>query len=228
MTAAVQLRGVDKQYGRERPVHVLTHVDLEIQHGEMVSIVGPSGSGKSTLLHIIGTLERPSAGSVQIAGIEAATLSDRALSSLRAHRVGFVFQDFCLLEGVSVLQNVAEGLLYHAVPHSQRTAQARDALERVGLGHRLEHHPAQLSGGEKQRVAIARALVGEPTLILADEPTGNLDTRSSEAIIELLSGLNREQVTIAVVTHDHGIAAATTRRIELRDGRIVGGSGADR
>ena len=228
MTAAVRLRGVAKLYGRERPVQVLTGVDLDIQPGEVVSIVGPSGSGKTTLLHIVGTLERPSAGSVQIAGIEAATISDRALSSLRAHRVGFVFQDFCLLEGVSVLENVAEGLLYHAVSPRRRRAQARDALERVALGHRLEHRPAQLSGGEKQRVAIARALVGDPTLILADEPTGNLDSRSSKTILELLTRLNQQQVTIAIVTHDHEIAAATSRRIELRDGRIVGANGAQR
>jgi putative ABC transport system ATP-binding protein len=228
MTAAVRLRGVAKRYGRERPVQVLTGVDLDIQTGEMVSIVGPSGSGKTTLLHIIGTLERPSAGSVRIAGVEAATISDRALSSLRAHRVGFVFQDFCLLEGVSVLENVAEGLLYHAVSHRQRRAQARDALERVALEHRLEHRPAQLSGGEKQRVAIARALVGDPTLILADEPTGNLDSRSSKTILELLTRLNQQHVTIAIVTHDHEIAAATSRRIELRDGRIVGANGAQR
>lgn len=223
---AVQLRGVEKQYGQAEPVHVLSHIDLQIQDGEMVSIVGPSGSGKTTLLHIIGTLERPSAGSVQIAGIEAATISDRALSSLRAYRVGFVFQHFCLLDGLTVLENVAEGLLYRAVSRPQRRAQARDALERVGLGHRLEHRPATLSGGEKQRVAVARALVGEPTLLLADEPTGNLDSRSSEAIIELLTQLNQQHVTIAVVTHDHEIAAATKRRIELRDGRIIGAGGA--
>jgi putative ABC transport system ATP-binding protein len=228
MTPAVQLRGVDKRYEREPPVQVLAGVDLDIQSGEMVSIVGPSGSGKSTLLHIIGTLERPSAGSVQIAGVDAATISDRALSSLRAHRVGFVFQDFCLLEGVSVLENVAEGLLYHAVSHRQRRAQARHALDRVSLGHRLTHRPAQLSGGEKQRVAIARALVGDPTLILADEPTGNLDSRSSKTIIELLTRLNQQQVTIVIVTHDHQIAAATSRRIELRDGRIVGANSAQR
>lgn len=228
MTAAVQLRGVDKHYGREPPVRVLTHVDLDIEPAEMVSIVGPSGSGKSTLLHVIGTLERPSGGSVRIGGVEAVTMSDRALASLRAHRIGFVFQDFCLLQGVSVIENVAEGLLYHAIPHRGRRAQARDALERVGLGHRLEHYPAQLSGGEKQRAAIARALVGEPTLILADEPTGNLDSRSSKAIVELLATLNREQVTIVVVTHDQEIAAATTRRIALSDGRILGANGIDR
>jgi putative ABC transport system ATP-binding protein len=221
MTAAVKLRGVDKNYGQERPVQVLAGIDLEIQFGEMVSITGPSGSGKTTLLHIIGTLERASAGSVEIAGIEAATASDRALSSLRAYHVGFVFQDFCLLEGVSVLENVAERLIYHAVPLRQRTTQACAALERVGLGHRLAHRPGQLSGGEKQRVAIARALVGDPTLILADEPTGNLDSHSSTAILELLTKLNRDEVTIVLVTHDHAIADATTRRIELRDGRIV-------
>ena len=228
MTAAVQLRAVFKEYGREHPVQVLTDVDLEIQPGEMVSIVGPSGSGKTTLLHIMGTLERASGGSVQIAGTEAGAMSDRALASLRAHHVGFVFQDFCLLEGISVVENVADGLLYHAVPHRQRRARARDALERVGLGHRLEHHPEQLSGGEKQRTAIARALIGNPTLILADEPTGNLDSRSSEAIVELLTELNRERVTIAIVTHDHGIAAATSRRIELRDGGIIGPNLRDR
>jgi putative ABC transport system ATP-binding protein len=227
MSAAVTLRAVDKQYGRERPVRALTHIDVEVQDGEMVSIVGPSGSGKTTLLHIIGTLERPSSGSVQLAGTEAATMSDRELASLRAHQVGFVFQDFCLLRGVSVLENVAEGLLYHAVPHRQRRARARETLERVGLIDRLGHRPEQLSGGEKQRTAIARALVGNPSLILADEPTGNLDSRSSDSILELLSDLNRERVTIAIVTHDPEIAAATSRRIELRDGQIVGANGHD-
>lgn len=229
MTAAVQLRAVSKTYGAEHQlVPALTDIDLEIQTGEMVSIIGPSGSGKTTLLHIIGTLERPTAGSVKIAGTEAATMPDRALSGLRAHRLGFVFQHFSLLAGMTALDNVADGLLYRAIPRAQRKQRARDALERVGLNARLDHTPRQLSGGEKQRVAIARALVGEPTLLLADEPTGNLDSRTSQTILTLLTELNQQHVTIAVVTHDREVAAATRRRIQLRDGRIENADAASR
>src|SRR5262249_56225688 len=189
--------------------------------GEMVAILGRSGSGKSTLLHVMGTLDTPDEGIVRVAGYDTSALSDRQLSALRARHIGFVFQQFFLLDGMSVLDNAADGLLYTGLPLRERRAAAHEALERVGLGHRLRHHPAQLSGGERQRVAIAPAVVNRPPLILADQPTGNLDSAAGAALIELLRDLHDEGATIVVITHDRDIAAAAPRRVELDDGRIV-------
>ncbi|MFI0873209.1 ABC transporter ATP-binding protein [Streptomyces parvus] len=215
----VALAGVTKEY--PGPVAALRGVDLTVEEGELLGIVGPSGSGKSTLLHIIGTLDRPTAGSVHIAGHDVAALSDRRLSALRAQRVGFVFQAFHLVPGVSARDNVAEGLLYSGLSRSVRRRKAADALARVGLADRLDHKPHQLSGGQKQRVAIARAVVGEPALLLADEPTGALDSASGAAVMELLRDLNREGATIAVITHDTEIAAQLPREVRIRDGQVV-------
>ena len=216
----VTLRGV----GREYPggVVALRDVDLDIGHGELVAIVGPSGSGKSTLLHIMGTLARPSAGSVTVDGFDVAELSDNGLSALRATRIGFVFQLFYLAAGVSAVENVADGLLYTGAGLRERRARAVRALERVGLGHRLTHRPHELSGGEKQRTAIARAVVGEPALLLADEPTGALDSRSAESLMRLLADLHQDGTTIVVITHDREVAAHLPRQVSMLDGRVVG------
>lgn len=224
-TAALDLSGVTMSYPGTPPVEALRGVDLRVESGEMLGIVGPSGSGKSTLLHVIGTLERPTSGRVLIAGIDTSTMSERKLSTVRAQQVGFVFQQFHLLPGMSVLENVGTGLLYNAVPAPQREIRAAEALHRVGLTHRLHHSPSELSGGERQRVAIARAVVHRPAIILADEPTGNLDTRTSDSIMALLAELNAQGSTILVITHDRDLADGLPRRVLLRDGLIEDDTG---
>ena len=218
----LELIDVVKEYPGDPPVVALAGVDLRIDQGELVAIVGPSGSGKSTLLHVMGTLERPSRGVVRIAGEDTSAMSDTQLSGLRARRLGFVFQQFFLLDGLSVLDNVADGLLYRGGKLADRRRLAQVAIERVGLGHRVGHRPNQLSGGEQQRTAIARALAGRPALVMADEPTGNLDSATGASILDLLRELHGEGTTILVITHDHEVAAAMERRIEIRDGKIIG------
>ena len=217
--AVVELDAVSKVY--PGGVAAVREASLRIAYGEMAAIVGPSGSGKSTMLHLIGTLDRPSAGTVRVDGYDVAALADRELSALRARRIGFVFQQFHLAAGVPAVENVADGLLYSGVRAAERGRRAARALDRVGLGHRLDHRPHELSGGEKQRVAIARAVVRDPALLLADEPTGNLDSASGAAVMDVLRELNDAGTTVLVITHDWGIASSLPRQVHMRDGCVA-------
>jgi putative ABC transport system ATP-binding protein len=226
--AVLELEEVTKVYGEEPPVSALLGVSFSVGRGELVAIVGPSGSGKSTLLHVIGTLERPTSGRAFITGHDTARLTDGELAALRATQIGFVFQQFFLAEHSTLLENVADGLLYAGVPAGERRAQAAAALTAVGLGERLKARPTQLSGGERQRVAIARALIGAPAIVLADEPTGNLDSATGEQIMSLIERLNAEGATIVVITHEQAIAERCPRRIQILDGRIVADTDATR
>jgi putative ABC transport system ATP-binding protein len=212
---------VTKVYGEQPPVAALRGVSLSVRPGELVAIVGPSGSGKSTLLHVIGTLERPSSGVVRIGGVDAAQLSDRELSRLRAREIGFVFQQFFLAEHATVRENVADGLLYAGGVAAERYRRADEALQRVGLSHRATFKPTKLSGGERQRVAIARAVVGRPAIVLADEPTGNLDSSTGASIMELIRELNDAGATIIMITHDAGLAGQLPRQVRMLDGQVV-------
>jgi len=220
MTPLIRLTDVVRSFGSP-PVTALAGVNLTIDEGEFVAIVGASGSGKSTLLNVIGTLDRPTSGRIAIDGVDTSALSDAELSALRSRRMGFVFQQFHLREGVTALENVADGLLYTGTRRPERRHRAREALDRVGLGHRLGHLPHQLSGGERQRVAIARAVIGHPPLLLADEPTGNLDSRSGESIVELLHSLHTAGTSIVVITHDVALAARLPRRVSISDGIVL-------
>jgi putative ABC transport system ATP-binding protein len=224
----LELDDVTKTYPGEPPVEALRGVSFTVRRGELVGIVGPSGSGKTTLLHLIGTLDRPTGGTVRVTGFDISQLSDRELSALRAGRIGFVFQQFFLAEHQSVLDNVADGLLYAGASFSERRRAAANALARVSLSDKLAVLPTKLSGGQRQRVAIARALVGRPALLLADEPTGNLDSSTGQSVLDLFAELNNDGATIVVITHDHGVAQRMGRVIELLDGRVLADSGPTR
>jgi putative ABC transport system ATP-binding protein len=218
--SVIELDQVVRDHGSP-PVRAVDHVSLSVAPGEFAAIVGPSGSGKSSLLNIIGTLDRPTSGRVLVDGLDVAVLNDAALSALRAYRIGFVFQQFHLAHGVSAVDNVADGLLYTGTPRAERRRRAVASLTRVGLAGRLHHKPNQLSGGERQRVAIARAVVSDPALLLADEPTGNLDQRSGAGVMELLHELNETGTSIIMITHDVRLAERVPRRISMRDGQVV-------
>jgi len=226
--AVLELAAVTKTYGSEPPVAALRGVSFRVCAGELVAIVGPSGSGKSTLLHLMGTLELPTTGRVSITGVDVAQLSDRQVAALRATRIGFVFQQFFLAEHATLLENVADGLLYSGVVARERRERAAEALVRVGLGDRLGARPTQLSGGQRQRVAIARALVGRPAIVLADEPTGNLDSTTGASIMQLIRELNDAGATILMITHDAGLADQLPRQIRMLDGQVVSDTAGDR
>ena len=225
MEPVLELDDVSKLYGEQPPVAALRGVSFAVRPGELVAVVGPSGSGKSTLLHIMGTLDRPTTGVVRIGGVDAARLGDRELSYLRAHQIGFVFQEFFLAEHATVRENVADGLLYAGVPAAERRRRADEALERVGLADRAQFKPTKISGGQRQRAAIARALVGRPAIVLADEPTGNLDSSNGAAIMNLLRDLNTAGTTIVMITHDAGLAHRLPRQIRMLDGQVVADTG---
>ena len=217
---ALMLQNVVKEYPGPPPVRALAGVSLDVQQGELLGIVGASGSGKSTLLHVMGTLARPPSGSIFIDGLDTAGMSENELAGIRSKKIGFIFQEFFLLPGVSAVENVANGLLYSGIQKTERIERSLNALQKVGLSHRSNHHPNEMSGGEQQRVAVARALVNEPTFILADEPTGNLDSRSTEALMKLFVELNQSGTTIVLITHDLEVAHSLPRRITIKDGLV--------
>ena len=217
---ALMLQNVVKEYPGPPPVRALAGISLDVQQGELLGIVGASGSGKSTLLHVMGTLARPTSGSIFIDGLDTAGMSENELAGIRSKKIGFIFQEFFLLPGVSAVENVANGLLYSGIQKTERIERSLNALQKVGLSHRSNHHPNEMSGGEQQRVAVARALVNEPTFILADEPTGNLDSKSTEALMKLFVELNQSGTTIVLITHDLEVAHSLPRRITIKDGLV--------